>query len=398
MACLCGVCSPGIAMDVIVTREDTRPTKATGEAADKAARRVGLAETSGELPAESPTGGNASSTSQTPSASSVLSIPDAITSGMNTAAPTAGHEKGQPGNQSTDKPTRDITEDKGEDVDDGDENDTASTEQDASVAPAVVTLQDRFDHVAMPPKPLKSVVSVGEKLTYQVKWKGLPVGEVTFHAKRTTTSGKQRVLYVCMEAESNDAINLVYPVKTKVKTYIDLQTGFPALYERDVREGLGSKTTVHDYLEFDFEQKIQNYVTIQGKKPAPKKTRPIPGPLQDPLSVLYYLRHFPLKVGDSREIIVGTRKKTSILEIEVLREEEIALPGLGTLNTLVIETKSNYDANLFVSKGKCTIWVEKNTNVPIMTKVSLPVGSAVAVLVAEEKSPLVSYLPLPKSK
>ena len=43
---------------------------------------------------------------------------------------------------------------------------------------------------------------------------------------------------------------------------------------------------------------------------------------------------------------------------------------------------------IFVRKGKMTIWVEKRTRIPLLMKVKIPIGSASAVLIKAENSPL----------
>lgn len=269
--------------------------------------------------------------------------------------------------------------------------------RDSAVKPAAVTLQDRFADVAMPPRSLDTVARVGERLHYLIRWKGVPAGRASFAVKRRTRLRGEPVYYLTLETESNDAISLLYPVRDKVKSYVCAETGHSLLFVRNLREG---SYKADDTLQFDYEDNVQLYSAVKYDSELPrekqKPPRPIPGPLQDPLSVLYYLRHFPLAVGETKDVVVGTRKRTGILRVEVVGEEEVSLPGIGVFdaNRVRLGTAENetYEAEIFVSKGDITLLAEKHTNIPLEVSIGLPIlGSARAVLFRAEGTRLESY-------
>ncbi|MFH0911436.1 MAG: DUF3108 domain-containing protein [Planctomycetota bacterium] len=281
------------------------------------------------------------------------------------------------------------------------ENDAESVQtgddrgKDSAVAPSAITLQEHFQHVAMPPENLLSVARIGERLTYAVKWKGMAAGEAVLSVNRKTTVDGRPAYYLSLETESNDFLGTFYKVQDKVRSYVDAETGHSLLFIRDIQEG-GYRA--NDFLQFDYDKNLQYYRTIKTAsdtaRASEKTPRPIPGPLQDPLSVLYYLRHTPLSVGMAREILVGSRKRTGILRVEVLREERVDLPDLGGFDALVVKlanggaAQGTYDPAVFNAKGEIQVWAEKETNIPLLIRVGLPIGSAEVVLYRAENSPL----------
>ncbi|MHC4870463.1 MAG: DUF3108 domain-containing protein [Planctomycetota bacterium] len=275
-----------------------------------------------------------------------------------------------------------------------------AAEKDSAVSPAVVTMKDRYKHVKMPEKNLLDVAKLGEKLVYVIKWKGIPAGEATFSVKpwQTRVNGRS-AYYVVLETESNDFVSTFYKVRDKIKSFIDADTGHSLYFARNIREG---SYAADDFLQFDYEKNLQHYSSLKEKDGAKRRKqkapRPIPGYLQDPLSVIYYLRHFPLTLESDYNVLVGGRKHTGILKLEVLKEEKIKLPGLGEFDAVAVnlasgEKNSRYNPKIFVAKGKVTVWVEKNTNIPIMINVGVPIlGTADVVLKRSTNSPLNKYI------
>jgi hypothetical protein len=279
----------------------------------------------------------------------------------------------------------------------------AAPKKDSEVKPAVITLEDRFGDVEMPERSLDDVARLGERLTYLIKYKGIPAGQAVFSVKRITKAQGRRAWYLTLETESNDAISMLYPVRDKVKSYVSAETGHSLLFQRNLSEG---DYRADDSLEFDYEKNMQYYraVDFDGREHTrrEKPPRPIPGPVQDPLSVIYYLRHFPLETGESKDVLIGTRKRTNVLRVTALREEEVTLPGVGVFDANVVrlangEKGGEYDAEVFVSSGDITLWVEKHTNIPLILNVGLPrpLGSAAGVLQATRNSPLDEYVKRP---
>ncbi|MBN1256575.1 MAG: DUF3108 domain-containing protein [Planctomycetes bacterium] len=272
--------------------------------------------------------------------------------------------------------------------------------QEAEIKPSLIAPKDRLKEVSMEPKEPAKVMAIDEKLRYLLKYKGLPAGESIFTVKRITKMGGQPVYYITMETESNDAIDLLYPVRDRVKSYINAENSYSMRFERSLREG---KYKADDKLVYDYEKNEQTYTAIKYKGDTPKETvkppQPIPGPVQDPLSAMYYLRHFPLKIGQSKEILIGNRKSTDILEVTPKSEEEINIPGIGVFDAYLVELGTGgeeggkYNSEIFFSEGDLKLWVEKNTNIPLLIKIGVPIlGEMTGILQSAENCKLMDYL------
>jgi len=262
----------------------------------------------------------------------------------------------------------------------------SASRRDSDVAPAAVTVRQRFAHVDMPARDLAQVAQIGERLVYGIKWKGLAAGQATLSVNRKTSVSGRPTYYLSLETASNDFLSTFYHVEDRVRSYVDADTGRSVLYVRDLREG-GS--TANDYVQFDYDRNLQYYrpvrTEVQETRAPQPPPRPIPGPVQDPLSVVYYLRHFSLEPGETREIAVGRRGKTALLEVTAKHVDRISLPGLGEFEALVVELEDSaaggpYAPNLFVARGATRVWVERHTRIPLMARTSLPKIGAVEVL------------------
>jgi len=144
-----------------------------------------------------------------------------------------------------------------------------------------------------------------------------------------------------------------------------------------------------EHIRFDYENDLAVY---EQRRPGPFPTRSrklvhIEGFMQDPLSCVYYLRSTPLSPGDTLRMPVHTERRTWPLTVEVVRREELDIPGFGTLSTLRIEP-TMYFPGIFVRKGRMVIWVEEETRIPVRMNVDVPVGSVMVTLADAEKAPL----------
>ena len=238
-------------------------------------------------------------------------------------------------------------------------------------------------------RDIKLKLTAGEKLTYAIKWGAVDAGLATLKVKREEQLGPDgpRVWNIQCKTRSNAFVSMFYDVRDDIKTLVDVQGGFTRLFDMDKNEGQYHAT---ERIEFDYKAMEAKYVKTRKKAFGSKKRTkmiPLPDKVQDPLSCLYYLRGLDLKVGSEHKMTVNTSRKNWVMELKVLREEKKDIKGLGKVECLVVETSAQFQG-IFVRKGKMTIWVEKQTKIPLLMKVQIPIGSASAVLTKAENSPL----------
>lgn len=266
-----------------------------------------------------------------------------------------------------------------------------------------VNYRSLFDSISNPDIPLNRYVIPGEELKYQAKWRGLPAGQVRFAAKRLGVIKGRAVFVFELNAESNDFLNAFYPVNTSANSYVDAVNGRSYLLRRRIAE---RNRSYKDRLEFKYDFRLPNglpdpvlkYSEMEedGREISSQPV-PIPGNMQDMVSIFYYIRGFDLRqVGDSASFLIGGRKQPSIVSVQVVAEDRIQVPGLGAFDCFVIEPQSdgtNISGNLIASRGSERIWLEKNTRIPIQFAAELPspLGPIVATLVQAENSPLARF-------
>ncbi len=250
---------------------------------------------------------------------------------------------------------------------------------------------------------LQRFVRPGEELKYQAKCRGLPAGSIRLTTKRLATLQNRPVFVFELNVESNDFFSAVYPITTNINSYVDANNGRSYLIRRRVSE---RSRSYQDRLEFKYDFRLPNGLpdpvsrysmvgeTGQETSNGPS---PIPGNMQDMVSIIYYIRGMDLsKVGDSRVLLLGGRKKPVITTVTVTAEERVAIPSIGSFDCLVVEPHTdgtNLSGNLVATRGGEKVWLEKNSLIPVMASADLPkpMGTVVATLVQADNSVLTRY-------
>ncbi len=271
----------------------------------------------------------------------------------------------------------------------------------SEVKAGAVGLRERYHNLRNLSVRMDEVTRVGEKLTYLAKWRFVPAGEVTLQVRRVAKVRDRDALVFEMRTEANDFLSMFYEVNDSFKSFVDVADGKSYLFRRQVREG---RYLANDRLEFDYAkvgelglpEPVSQYSKYEAEKePVFKTPRPIPGPVQDPLSIVYYLRHLKFdSLGASHQVLMGSRKQVSIVTFTAARFETLDLGELGHFDCVVVSPKSSDTVGsdgLIVANGAAEIWLEKNTGVPLFAKVDIPVGTATIQLIKAENTDLVSY-------
>lgn len=260
-----------------------------------------------------------------------------------------------------------------------------------------------FSSVNNPDIRIQQFVRPGEELKFQAKWRGLPAGIIRCSAKRVAKLKNRPVFVFELNVETNDFLNAIYPVKTDINSYVDADNGRSYLIRRRVSE---RKREYKDRLEFKYDSRndkgfpnpVSKYSVIGGSgKEEASLPFPIPGNMQDIVSVIYYIRGLELKcVGDSCNIMLGGRKKPVLTRITVTGEEVVNIPSIGSFECLVVEPYTdgtNLSGNLLATRGGEKVWLEKNTLIPVMVSAELPkpMGQVIATLVEANNSELKKY-------
>jgi hypothetical protein len=238
-------------------------------------------------------------------------------------------------------------------------------------------------------KPVALDLPAGERLTFDVKWGAICAGQavMSVRPKEQLGPGGPEVWRINCRTRSNAFVSAFYEVRDDITSLLDAKEGFARLFEMDKNEG---PTHRDERVEFDYDRNQAKYLKTNTRKPGDTtstKTVSLPGKVHDPFGCLYYMRGLDLQVGKEYQLTVNTSQKNWLLNLKVLRRESMEVEGVGRVRALVIEPEAQFDG-IFVSKGKMTVWLEERTKVPLKLQAKLPIGSASAVLVKAENSPL----------
>ncbi|MDR1611933.1 MAG: DUF3108 domain-containing protein [Planctomycetota bacterium] len=259
-----------------------------------------------------------------------------------------------------------------------------------------------FQSVTNPDIPLGRYVRPGEDLRYQAKWRGLPAGSIRIAAKRMSAVRGRPVFVFEVSAESNDFLNAFYPVNTSANSYADAATGRSYLIRRRVSE---RNRSYKDRLEFKYDFRLPNGLpdpvcsysaTQDDGEEMDGRNRPIPGNMQDMVSMIYYLRGLGLKRrGDSCTILVGGRTNPGLVTLNVI-DEEIVNTSMGVFDCLVVQPSGDgttISASLIASRGAERLWLERNSRIPIKFSAELPkpLGEIVATINEADNCELARY-------
>ena len=162
-----------------------------------------------------------------------------------------------------------------------------------------------------------------EKLTYEVRWLGLPVG--TFSTSVTGIKNyKGREAYL-LEAEmkTNAFLSKIYKIEDRFVSYMDTEKLYTLRLEVYRREGKYKKDAITEFDQTNQKAYFKNFIDNS------EKSFDIPEGVHDVLSASYYLTLLPLKVGGRVEYPVYNNEHNyqffGLIKSKVL----IKLPTLG---------------------------------------------------------------------
>jgi hypothetical protein len=230
------------------------------------------------------------------------------------------------------------------------------------------------DSLAPPPPPRPPLPEVlafgaGELLEFSIDYGIVNAGGATMEVGPVRRVGGRPCFDIRSEAKSNSVFSKVYKVWDRSQTYLDVETLLPLRYEKRQREGSFKKDVV---IKFDRRRDVATYADGEEVKIHPYA--------QDELSAFYYMRTFPIAVGQDVFIESHTGHKNYPLKVIVHRRENVTVPA-GTFDCWVIEPVIR-EGGIFTAKGKLTIWITADERrMPVLMQTKIVVGSISASLV-----------------
>ncbi len=251
---------------------------------------------------------------------------------------------------------------------------TASAESIPAASPAAKPVS-RLKEGRGPVIPALKEYPVGEELEYQISWLGVPVGLVTITVSETADAdgllkGLKKLSCV---GRSNKYLETFYPVLIQLTSYVDPQTGSPRRFEASVKR---RKRKHESSITFDPVQK-----TAFHKLPKKKSTTvPVSEKTQDGISLLYYSRTLPFRVGQEVPLEVTADGKNWHMTGRILRAGTVDLRGLQVWQAFEGQLQLAYPVPFFEG-AKAFVWFSADEQrIPLLAKIKSAIGPVSVVL------------------
>ena len=185
------------------------------------------------------------------------------------------------------------------------------------------------------PLPLR----VGEKLTYDIRWKKIRAAQRTdWIAKETTVNGKP-VYHIQSEMKTRSLFR-VYSFQRQEETYLNPLTLSPVRFRNQLQDQKYRATVT-----VDFGTETAAYEKLSRPRPKASERREakvleIPPGTQDELSTLYFLRAKELALGKTYTFPIVAKGKVQKVTLTAERKEILKNKKLGIVRTLFLQTST----------------------------------------------------------
>jgi hypothetical protein len=229
-----------------------------------------------------------------------------------------------------------------------------------AVLPA--SAQDTTTAATPLPRPAETArvpFGVGERLEYQVKYKGIPVGSGEMEVLPMDTVRGVDTWHTVFRIKGGI---LFYRVNDKYEAWLDTHTLSSLRYWQDIDEG-SYEPKRHYEIFPDKRQYIENK-----KEPAASVEHPL-----DDGSFLYYIRTVPLRVGMDTTFNDYFKAEKNPIRFKVLRKDTIDVPA-GRYPAIVVQPI--FQTSLFSEGGHAEVWLSDDDNrIMLQMKSSVRFGS-----------------------
>ena len=213
-------------------------------------------------------------------------------------------------------------------------------------------------------------INNGEKISYRIHYGFINAGTADLTTSQINYKGKDHLRVVGV-GKSTGIVNTFFKVNDVYESYIDLATGLPSFYVRNISEG-----SYRRHYETTFNHDNKTLVLYDKLKKNSRNFNTFEG-IQDMLSAFYYLRNIDsskLKVGNQVKLNVWIDDETYPFLLKIVGVEQ-KKTKFGKIECLKI-VPSVQSGRIFKEKEGVTMWVTNDQNhIPVELEAKLMVGS-----------------------
>lgn len=205
----------------------------------------------------------------------------------------------------------------------------------------------------------------GETLDYQLSWMRITGGTARMTiAPSEDEGGTWRITSV---ARSSKRIARLVHFRDEIETFVSRRDFSTVRYVKRLDER-GEKKTEVTTVEDGVATRTRNKV----------KKVPVPRPVFDPISVMYYLRTLDLTPGRVHRLTLVADGKVYSVDARVVRRERVQTPA-GTFSTVLVEPVMTAGGQ--EREEKLFIWYsEDERRIPVRIRSQIKLGSVTATL------------------
>ena len=162
-----------------------------------------------------------------------------------------------------------------------------------------------------------------EKITYEVKWLGLPVGTLTTSIIGIKNFNGRDAYVLEATMKSNAFISRIYKIEDRFVSYMDVEKLYTLRHEVYRRDGSYKKDAITEFDQENHKAHFKNFIDKS------EKTFDIPEGVHDVLSAYYYFRLLPIKVGGKADYHVCNNESNYQFFSLVKQKVLMRLPNSG---------------------------------------------------------------------
>lgn len=239
--------------------------------------------------------------------------------------------------------------------------------------PSVGTAVSAADVPAADATRAPVALQVGERLSFEGRWLGIPVGYGWIEVRELTKLAGHPVYHIEAQGYSNQLLSTFYPVRDVLHSYLDAATLRPMRFEKSQREG---RYRAEEVVTFDYQRLTATYRSLLNGS---VKEIAIEPDTHDIISSFYRLRTRPDQLLRSSRMSVYSDEKLYRLEVRALGSQVLELRR-SVFSCLVVEPVANFKG-VFVRRGRLVAYMMADApHIPLLVKISTPWGLMTGII------------------
>ncbi|MFC1510401.1 DUF3108 domain-containing protein [Candidatus Omnitrophota bacterium] len=214
-----------------------------------------------------------------------------------------------------------------------------------------------------------------ERLTYKVKYLGIPIATLVASIKGTELVAGRRAYVFEVVARTNKFFSKVFNVEDRYVSYMDVEHLYVLRHEESRREGNYKKDAIVDFDQINHKAYFRHLLNGE------EKVFNVPHAVQDALSAVYYYRMLPLLVGAVNEFEVNVDEVNYEFLGVVEKKKMMVVPAVGKIEVFVMRPYGVLDGKM-VKKGR--MWgyfTADQRRIPVQAVIKTPIfGKATITL------------------